>query len=104
MTTQAEGCLAEPFLKFVAREWLSHIVHSLATNGTQRFGVLRRSLPPAISARVLSSRLKELESGGYIERRAVAGRVKTVEYSLTDSGRAIDAALRSAEQVLRVKK
>ncbi|MGV3624739.1 MAG: winged helix-turn-helix transcriptional regulator [Archangium sp.] len=103
MTKQvvAEGCAAEPFLKFIASEWTSHIVHSLATHGTQRFGVLRRSLPSGVSARVLSARLKALEAAGYVSRHAIAGRVKTVEYSLTEAGRAVDAMLRSSPMLRR---
>lgn len=90
-------CDAEPLLKFFAQEWTSHIVAALARNGTLRFGELRRSLPGAVSARVLSARLKGLEAAGYVTRREVAGRILRVEYALTDDGRAVDAALARTE-------
>ena len=96
-----QGCLAEPFLKFASREWVSHIIHSLANGGTQRFGVLRRGLPRKVSARVLSSRLKALEAQGYVMRRVLEGSVRTVEYSLTESGRSIDGILQRTERGLR---
>lgn len=98
--TRADGCLADPLLKFLAQEWMSHVVFALAQHGTLRFGALRRQLPPGVSARVLSARLKALEAAGYIERHDLSGRVLHVEYSLTAAGRAIDAALARSEVFL----
>lgn len=98
--TQEEGCLADPLLKFFAQEWMSHVVFALARQGTLRFGALRRQLPPGVSARVLSARLKALEAAGYVERRDLSERVLRVEYSLTPAGRAIDAALARSETLL----
>ncbi|MFG1269778.1 helix-turn-helix domain-containing protein [Xanthobacter sp. DSM 14520] len=86
-------CPAEHFLKFMAQEWMGHIIAALARNGTLRFGQLRRALPGAISARVLSARLKDLESAGYVTRREREGRVRHVEYALTANGHEVDAAL-----------
>ncbi|RXT56700.1 HxlR family transcriptional regulator [Bosea sp. Tri-44] len=97
---QAEGCLVDPLLKFFAQEWMSHIVFTLARHGTLRFGALRRHLPAGVSARILSARLKALESAGYVERRDLSERVLHVEYSLTTEGRAIDAALSAGETLM----
>lgn len=94
------ACAADGFLKFFAQEWTSHIVLALARHGALRFGALRRHLPPGLSARVLSARLKALEAAGYVERRDLSGRVLHVEYSLTASGRAVDAALASSESLM----
>lgn len=99
-----KSCLAEQFLKFFAQEWMSHIVAALAREGTLRFGQLRRALPGAISARVLSARLKELEGAGYVVRRELDGRVRHVEYQLTEAGRAIDQALAQAEALAPTSK
>lgn len=98
--TPEGGCLADPLLKFFAQEWMSHVVFALARHGSLRFGALRRQLPPGVSARVLSARLKALEAAGYVERRDLSGRVLHVEYSLTAIGRAIDAALKRSETLL----
>jgi DNA-binding HxlR family transcriptional regulator len=95
-----EGCLADPLLKFFAQEWMSHIVFTLARHGALRFGALRRQLPPGVSARVLSARLKALEAAGYVERRDLSERILHIEYSLTPAGKAIDAALRRSEILL----
>lgn len=94
---QADACLAEPFLKFFAQEWMSHVVLALARHETLRFGALRRALPPGISARVLSARLKALEAAGFVERRDLSGRIRHVEYALTAEGREVDAALSRSE-------
>ncbi len=94
------NCPAEQFLKFFAQEWMSHIIAVLARDGTLRFGQLRRALPGAISARVLSARLKELELAGYVIRRELDGRVRHVEYELTTDGHAIDRALADAESLV----
>ncbi|MEP9352666.1 helix-turn-helix domain-containing protein [Xanthobacter sp. KR7-65] len=91
------SCAAEPILKFFAQEWTSHIVAALSRGGTLRFGQLRRALPGAPSAKVLSARLKALEAGGYVARREIEGRVRLVEYSLTDAGRAADLVLAGTE-------
>lgn len=93
-------CVADGFLKFFSQEWMSHVVLALARHGPLRFGALRRQLPPRISARVLSARLKALEAAGYVERRDLSGRVLHVEYSLTATGRAVDATLARSEQLV----
>lgn len=93
-------CIADEFLKFFSQEWMSHVVLALARHGPLRFGALRRQLPPRISARVLSARLKALEAAGYVERRDLSGRILHVEYSLTTAGRAVDAAFVESEQLL----
>lgn len=95
-----EGCLAEPLLKFFAQEWMSHVILALAQHEALRFGEIRRHLQGRVSARVLSARLKALEAAGYVERRDLSGRILHVEYSLTEAGREVDAALRRYETLL----
>lgn len=95
------GCTVDPFLKILAREWTSHIVWTLGQTEAMRFGALRRALPGTISARVLSIRLKELESCGLVSRHD-AGRLPLhVEYRLTEDGRRLDAELRRSEALTR---
>lgn len=96
--TGSEHCQVEPFLKFLAQEWTTHIIAALARNGSLRFGQLRRTLPGSISARILSLRLKDLEVAGYVNRRELDGRVRHVEYALTPAGKALDAALLRSER------
>ena len=91
------GCRVDATLKFLAREWTSHILWMLAREPAMRFGALRRALPGAISARVLSARLKELEAHGLVSRHDAGSRPLHVEYRLTAAGRRLDAALRRGE-------
>jgi len=95
--SQNGGCAVDPLLKFLAREWASHIVWALARNKTMRFGALRRTLPGGVSARLLSMRLKELESHGLVIRHDTGRLPLHVEYSLTEDGQRLDKALRRSE-------
>jgi DNA-binding HxlR family transcriptional regulator len=94
---EVAGCQMDGLLKVLAREWTSHILWTLARKKVMRFGALRRALPGAISARVLSNRLKELESCGLVARHDAAKLPLHVEYRLTPEGRRADAALRRSE-------
>jgi DNA-binding HxlR family transcriptional regulator len=91
------GCRVDGFVKFLAREWMSQIIWKLAREKTMRFGALRRALPGTVSARVLSKRLKELESYGLVSRHDAGTLPLHVEYRLTVDGRRLDAALRRGE-------
>ena len=91
------GCRLDYFLKILAREWMSHILWTLAREEVMRFGALRRSLPGNVSARVLSNRLKELESYGLVSRHDTGRMPLHVEYKLTEEGRLVDAALHQNE-------
>ncbi|MEP9368380.1 helix-turn-helix domain-containing protein [Xanthobacter sp. VNH20] len=94
---ETAGCQLDHLLKFLAQEWMSHIVWALGRNTTLRFGALRRALPGPISARVLSGRLKDLEANGFVIRRDIGALPLHVEYSLTEQGRRLDALLSRSE-------
>lgn len=98
---EGAGCGVDYFLKFLAREWMSDIVWTLAREEVMRFGALRRALPGAVSARVLSGRLKELESYGLVSRHDARKLPLHVEYRLTEEGKLLDAALRRSETLAR---
>lgn len=97
---QDERCLVDPLLKFLAQEWMSHVIFTLGRHGTLRFGALRRLMPTGVSARVLSARLKALEATGHVERHDRSTRVLHVEYSLTKNGQFIHRALSQSERLL----
>ncbi|GAA0222831.1 helix-turn-helix domain-containing protein [Saccharothrix mutabilis subsp. mutabilis] len=59
---------------------------------TLRFGELRRAVP-GISERVLINQLRELEASGLVHRELHHEVPPKVEYSLTDFGRSLLAAL-----------
>jgi DNA-binding HxlR family transcriptional regulator len=78
---------------------MSHILWTIASHETIRFGALRRALPGAISPRVLSARLKALEEEGFVIRRDLGTIPLHVEYSLTAKGRMLHATLLRNEKL-----
>jgi DNA-binding HxlR family transcriptional regulator len=75
--------------------WAPNVIWYLSAQ-PRRFGELRVDIP-RISARVLSARLRELESKGVVARRVMTTSPPSVEYELTELGRellpAIDAII-----------
>jgi DNA-binding HxlR family transcriptional regulator len=65
--------------------WTMVLLRELVA-GTTRFNDLRRGVPK-MSPALLSTRLKELELAGVVERRALAGQKGIYEYHLTEAGR-----------------
>ena len=74
-------------MKLVAGKWKIEILCELGT-APRRFGRLRRSLP-AISEKMLTQQLREMESDGLVKRQVHPGLPAKVVYSLTESGAAL---------------
>jgi DNA-binding HxlR family transcriptional regulator len=87
------GCPLEFSLKLLAGAWTPQIVWFLQTE-PRRFGDLKRDLGH-VSAKVLTTRLREMEEKGIITREVKPTSPPTVEYALTDVGRKIGPALNS---------
>jgi len=64
--------------------WAAHVIWHLSKDA-RRFGELRRDIP-AISARVLSQRLRELEAKRVVSRTVLPTTPPSVEYALTELG------------------
>lgn len=95
-----QDCGLELALDIIAAKWKPAIIWQLHFAPT-RFGALRRSLP-GVSERVLAKQLRELEADGVVERAVYEEAVQRVEYSLTPSGRELNAAVHAlAEWGLR---
>jgi DNA-binding HxlR family transcriptional regulator len=73
--------------ELVGRRWTGAIVRALL-HGVRRFTDLAETIP-GLSGRMLSERLKELESAGVIERTVHAETPVRIEYELTAKGRAL---------------
>lgn len=71
--------------------WAPNVIWFLRA-GPRRFGELRHDIP-RISARVLSARLREMESRGMIHRRLLDTSPPSAEYELTDLGHELVPAL-----------
>jgi DNA-binding HxlR family transcriptional regulator len=82
--------------------WAPNVIWYLS-GGPRRFGELRHDIPP-ISARILSARLRELESRGVVVRRLIDSSPPSAEYDLTELGRELMPAIKSIVSVgMRLK-
>ena len=72
-------------VELIGRRWTGVIIQSLLS-GVTRFGDLRASVPD-LSDRMLSERLKELESEGIVQRIVIPEMPVRIEYRLTQKGR-----------------
>ena len=92
------GCMA-----LLGGAWTPNVIWYLS-GGPRRFGELRHDIP-RISAKVLSARLRQLESQGVITRRVVPTSPPSVEYALTELGQELIPAINAIVQVgLKLKK
>jgi DNA-binding HxlR family transcriptional regulator len=80
-------------IKMVAGKWKIDILCELGV-APRRFGRLRRSIP-AISEKMLTQQLRELEADGLVNRTVHPGSPNKVVYSLTESGAALNAGAES---------
>jgi DNA-binding HxlR family transcriptional regulator len=80
----------------IGRRWTGPILRTLMT-GQTRFSDLARSVP-GLSDRLLSERLKELESGGLVVRTVTPSTPVRIEYTLTEMGAALLPVLVAVEQ------
>jgi DNA-binding HxlR family transcriptional regulator len=80
-------------IELIGKRWSGAILLVLM-DGALHFSEIR-DLVPDISDRLLSERLKELESERIVERRVIDGAPVRVEYSLTDKGAALEPVVRS---------
>ncbi len=78
-------------LEVVGERWSLLIVRDLAGR-PQRYTDLQEGLP-GIPSNVLSTRLKELEQAGVVERRVAPAPQRGVHYALTESGRGLEPAV-----------
>ncbi|MGW6625439.1 winged helix-turn-helix transcriptional regulator [Nocardia sp. NPDC055002] len=85
------SCGIDAALDVVGGKWKALILWALST-GTQRFGDLKR-LVPGVTEKMLIQQLRELEHDGIIARQVYAQVPPKVEYSLTDRGVSLNAAL-----------
>lgn len=83
-------------IEMIGKRWSGAIVWALSDREL-RFADLGRAVP-GLSDRLLSERLRELESAGLIERRVEDGKPVRVIYTLTEKGRDLIPAVREVER------
>ncbi len=93
-------CAIGGLLELLARPWTLHILWALSHGGPTRFGVLRRQIEK-ISARVLTERLRTLESAGFVFRHYEQTIPPAVTYGITDRMKDIEKVLAQLEGLAR---
>src|SRR4051794_9624181 len=81
-------------VELVGKRWTGAILAVLLDGGTMRFSEVAQSVPQ-LSDRLLSERMKELETRGLVERRVIHSTPARVEYELTEMGRDLAPAIRA---------
>ena len=89
----AARCPAEHTLLVIGGTWKVPIVWRLA-DGPRRFSDLRRDLG-AVTAKVLTQQLRELEADGVVSRKVYAQVPPKVEYALTARGKSLMPVVRA---------
>ncbi len=85
-------------VELIGRRWTGAIVAVLlAEDEPMRFSVVKASVP-GLSDRVLSQRLRELETEHLVEREVHAGPPVRVAYGLTAKGRDLAPVVRALER------
>jgi DNA-binding HxlR family transcriptional regulator len=86
------GCPVEACLEVIGGKWKGVILFHLL-GGTKRFNELRR-LMPAVTQRMLTRQLRELEADQIVKRTIYPEVPPKVEYSLTDFGKTLEPILK----------
>src|SRR3954471_9237626 len=96
----ASPCAIGGLLELLTRPWTMHILWSLSTNGTMRFGVLKKNVA-GISSRVLTERLRTLEDAGFVFRHYQQSIPPAVTYGITERMKDIEKVLGQLEALAR---
>lgn len=91
MVSQPYACGIGPAFEVIGGKWKAVILWEMQGQPC-RFGELRRRVA-GISEKMLTTQLRELEGAGLVERHVMQVVPAHVEYSLTDWGRSLNAAL-----------
>jgi DNA-binding HxlR family transcriptional regulator len=86
-------------VELVGRRWTGAILRVLL-DGSLRFSEIAQAVPE-LSDRLLSERMKELESRGIVERTVHPGPPVRVEYGLSQMGRELGPALSEIQRWAR---
>ncbi len=85
-------CGLDAAVDVVGGKWKPLILWALYAGRTLRFGELRRRVP-GVSEKVLIQQLREMEADGIVHREVYREVPPRVEYSLSDLGQSLNAAL-----------
>jgi len=88
-------CPVTTTLSVIGGKWKPIILHIIRTE-TKRFGEIKQMIP-AITQKMLTQQLRELEADGIVGRKVYAVVPPKVEYSLTEYGRSLTPILDAME-------
>jgi DNA-binding HxlR family transcriptional regulator len=103
-TAPQPPCPLNECMSLIVGAWTPHILWYLS-QGPRRFSELKADMP-SISAKVLSTRLKELEERGIVDRKVMPTSPPSVEYQMTELGSELIPAISAIVDVshkLRMK-
>ncbi|WP_277680308.1 winged helix-turn-helix transcriptional regulator [Gracilibacillus dipsosauri] len=84
----------ESAISLLSQRWTALVIYQLLT-GPQRFNEIQSSI--GISGKVLSDRLKELESQGVVKREVIPETPVKILYSLTEKGHSMEPIIKAIE-------
>ncbi len=85
----------EKAITMLSQRWTGLIIYQLLS-GPQRFCTIESSI--GVSGRLLSERLKDLESEGIVNREVFPETPVRIEYSLTEKGLSLEPLMKEIEQ------
>lgn len=94
---QLDECPVQKILNLFQGKWNLRIIYELSKDESMRFGELKKAVPD-ISNTVLTSTLKALENQGIVLRQQFNEVPPHVEYSLTESAKALDKVFQTMRE------
>src|SRR6185312_46869 len=85
----------EKAISLLSQRWTALVIYQLLS-GPQRFGTIQTSI--AISGKVLSERLKDLEQQQIVKRDVIPETPVRIEYSLTEKGLSLEPIMKEIEK------
>ncbi|MGO1121162.1 winged helix-turn-helix transcriptional regulator [Rhodovibrionaceae bacterium A322] len=92
-----EACPLTECMAVIGGAWTVNVIWSLRS-GPRRFSELRIDIPP-VSPKVLTTRLRELEGRGVLQREVKPTSPPSVEYQLTELGQELIPAIEAIVDV-----
>lgn len=86
----------EAAFELLGKRWTGLIIRTLLS-GSKRFSDIQEVIP-ALSARMLTERFKELEEQGIITRNVYPEMPVRIEYQLTEKGRDLEKAMNEIQK------
>ena len=93
-----QGCPMDAILRLLMGPWTTYILWNLRTNGPTRFGELKRRVG-GVSAKMLTERLRLLESAGIVSRSYEPTIPPQVTYALTARGNELSGVFEQLNEI-----